>query len=60
MRTRVLLQPAAGADEITAFRNAFEKPKSAIDAKWTLTTRKASSPTVTIAGRPLDAERAFL
>ena len=60
VRTRVLLSNlAAGADEITAFRNAYEKPKSAIDAEVDAYFAKGVFPTVTIAGRPLDADRAF-
>ncbi len=60
VRTRVLLSNlAAGADEITAFRNAYETPKATIDAQVDAYYAKGVFPTVTLAGRPLDADRAF-
>ena len=59
-RTRILLSNlAAGADEGTAFRNAFETPKATIDTAVDAYYAKGVFPTVTIAGRPLDADRAF-
>jgi len=60
VRTRVLLSNlAAGADEITAFRNAYEKPKSAIDKEVDAYFAKGDFPTITLPGRPLAPERAF-
>ncbi len=60
VRTRVLLSNlAAGADEITAFRNAYETPKSTIDAQVDAYFAKGEFPTVSLPGRPLVAERAF-
>ena len=60
VRTRVLLSNlAAGADEITAFRNAYETPKATIDAQVDAYFAKGVFTTVTIPGRPLDVDRAF-
>lgn len=60
IRTRVLLSNlAAGADEVTAFRNAYETPKATIDAQVDDYYKKGVFTTVTLPGRPLVAERAF-
>ncbi len=59
-RTRVLLSNlAAGADEGTAFRNALDKPKAAIDAEVDEYLAAGKFLTLTVPARPLDPERAF-
>lgn len=59
-RTRVLLSNlAAGADEGAAFRNAFDRPKPAIDAEVDRYLASGSFLTLTLPVKPLNAEIAF-
>jgi tetratricopeptide (TPR) repeat protein len=60
VRTKVLLSNLAnGAEPDAAFRNAFGKPKAAIDAEVEQYLKTGNFLTVTLPGRPLDQDRAF-
>ncbi|MBI4890182.1 MAG: hypothetical protein HY821_06115 [Acidobacteria bacterium] len=59
-RTRVLLSNlAAGADEGTAYRNAFERPKQALDAEIDAYVAAGKFLTLTLPPKPLNPEIAF-
>ncbi len=59
-RTRVLLSNlAAGADEGTAYRNAFERPKQALDAEIDAYFAAGKYLTQTLPAKPLNVEILF-
>lgn len=59
-RTRVLLSNlASGADEGTAFRNSFDKPKATFDAEVERYLAAANFLSLTLPAKPLNPEIAF-
>jgi len=60
VRTKVLLSNlAGGGDEGAAFRNAFEKPKAAIDGEVDKYYAAGQFATVTLPAKPMDPDRQF-
>lgn len=60
VRSRALLNNlASGAEEGSAFRNAFEKPRSSVDAEVTRYVAEGKWQTVTVPGRPVDPARQY-